>query len=364
MEGVCTIKEIARELGVAHSTVSRVLSNAPSAKVVSASMRQKIMETVARRGYVPNVNARRLVNAKSNLVAIVLPANDMAVPSRPVISDRSLAEAMGGMADVFKQHDYRMLLIFNDERFVSKREYITLFKEKSIDGMIVWGARNNERYWDEAASFNIVMINSLNGKDSPIRYIGSDNYHAAYECCRLLISKGRRRIAYLDSYEGVSISDERFAGYRKALEDAGIPFRKKLCFKGNNVEECVGQILDFHSGNADGFDAVQCINDKVAAICGAELMKRGCRIPEDISLAGGDRIDDPYALPLTWHVPMISFRLPCLKMGELAAQWVLEGAAGGKTGRRNLLLPVEMQEMDVLMPEALRGRLQFGSAEH
>ncbi len=343
MESNCTIKEIARELGICHSTVSRVLSGKPSSKVASASLRQRIMETVARRGYVPNVNARRLAKAKSGVIGVVIPSGDMAVPDRAIVSDRSLSEAMGGMAEVFKLHDCRMLLIFNDESFVSKRECTTLFKARALDGMIVWGARDNERFWSEAADFNIVMINSRNGEDGAIRYIGGDNFGAAYQCCSLLAGKGRRRIAYLDCYEGISISKERFGGYRKALGDAGIPFHEELCFRGSDAEACIGRLLEFQAKAPGSFDAIQCINDRVAAICGAELMKRGCRIPEDVALSGGDRVNDPYEMPFSYHVPMISFRPPCHKMGELAAQWILDGAdADGKIERKSLLLPVEM----------------------
>ncbi len=345
MEGSCTIKKIAEELGIAHSTVSRVLNDAPSAKIVSKATRDRIKEAVARLGYVPNVNARRLIKSRSSVVGIVLPADDMAFPARASIADRMLGDAMAGMAEVFKRHEFRMLLIFNDERFVSRREYITLFKERALDGMIVWGARNCESYWNEAADLNVVMINSRNGADGATSYIGGDNRRAAYESCRRLLSKGHRKIAYLDCYEGLSISDERFSGYRDALEEAGIPFSEKLCFRDGDFGRCFERFFAFQSKAPEGFDAIQCVNNGLAFACGRELKRRGRLAADEVCIAGGDCIDDPCSLPFVPSIPMFSFRPPCRKMGALAAEWAVEGAlGGGASSPRSLLLPVEMLE--------------------
>lgn len=334
----CTIKEIARELGIAHSTVSRVLNNAPSAQVVSEATRQRIKEAVTRLGYVPNVNARRLVRARSNLLGIVLPASDLGQPARPTVADRSLGETIAGIAAVANANDYRLMLVFNDQRFVARKDYITLFKEKALDGMIVWGARPEEEYWHEAAGLNIVMVNTKGATAPPFAYVGSDNAGAARNICLSLVAKRCRRIAYLDGYEGLSISEERFAGYCQGLAEAGLPFRSELCFRGRGAEQCLARLLEYSGGRPEAFDAVQCVNDTLAAACGGQLLARGARIPETVKLSGGDRVDDPYALPLAWHVPMLSFRPAFWQMGKVAAEWAL-----GKTPRTaDLLLPVEL----------------------
>jgi len=342
MAGRVTIKEIAKELGLAHSTVSRVLNGASSAIAVSPLMRQRILDTVAKRGYVPNVNARRLIRSKSSVMGVVIPSEDMANPARASVADRLLAEAMSGMAEVFRRHDYRMLLVFNDSRFVERREYVNLFKEGAVDGLLVWGARNDERFWDEASSLNVIFLNSRNGASSKLPYVGSDNRLAVRDCCLRMLAAGRRSLAYLDGYEGLSISDERFAGYRDALKEAGVPFKSKLCFRGSGAKSCLERFLEFHASSPGSIDALQCVNNSLAFAAGAALIERGFSVPGDVFLAGGDGVADPYSLPLPFTIPMISYRPACRKMGEIAAGWLVDAASGGAVLKgRELLLPVE-----------------------
>lgn len=340
MSASCTLKDIANELGITPSTVSRVLNGSPAAKVVSESMRLKIQDVVERMGYVPNVNARRLVKSKSNLIGIVLPGNGP--DDESVLADRALADTLGGIEKVLKANGYRMLLIFNDKAFVERREYCSLFKDKSIDGMIVWGAREGDGYWCEAAGQNVVMISSRNTSSGSIPYVGHDNFSAGYGLARMLLEHGRRRLAYLDGELSLSVADERFAGYRKALENFGVSFDERICFRGMPSSESIASLVARLKREPDAFDAVQCLNDGFALTCGFELKRAGFSIPGDIMLAGGDRIEDRYGPMQHWQIPLMSFRPDSARMGRIAAQWILDGVSGSSLDGRISLLPVEL----------------------
>ncbi len=341
MKKTCTIKEIAAELGIAHSTVSRVLNNAPSAKIVSESMRLKIMETSSRMGYAPNINARRLVQSRSGTIGIVIPDSDMST-SGIALSDISLARAMGGMESVFKDQGYRMLLIFCDEKFKEKNECVSLIREKLVDGLIVWGARSEDNFWNNAAGYNIVMISSRNRPDSNLDYVGHDNFMATYTLTKRMIESGRRKIAYMDSFKGISISEERFAGYRQALADSALAFDEKLCFIHSGQTSCLNGLMELHENNPDAFDAVQCINDAMALNCGVMLQKKGLRIPEEVMLAGGDRIVDAYSHLSQWNFPILSFRPDCHSMGRHAAERVL--SERNENDKIEIMLPVSFTD--------------------
>jgi len=344
MAGECTIKEIARQLGIAHSTVSRVINNSPAAQMVSASTRQRIMDAVVQNGYVPNINARRLSKARSNTIAIVLPGTTLAGIS--ALGDPCLAEMMGGMETVFKARGFRMLMVFNDENFVSRREYLSLFKEKSVDGMLVWGMRGNETFWEEMSGYNVVVTNSMCLPECSLNYVGHDNFAATYEVTRRLLSAGRRRIAYIDGFKGLSISEERYAGYCRALAEAGIAPRPELELRQDGgVDE--DRIEAFLTPGCDGklaFDAVQGINDGFALTSGAVLLQLGFRIPEDVMIAGGDRIGDSYTKYRFWQFPIVSFRPACRELGITASEWVIDGVGSQKNGRRKKLIPVKILE--------------------
>jgi len=188
------------------------------------------------------------------------------------------------------------------------------------------------------------LINSRLGGDSPLRYVGHDNFTAGYKTTSRLISEGRKRIIFFNSYPLISIPDERFAGYRKALEDAGIPFREELYFAEANPDECVNRVIESYERKNLSFDAIQCTNDGEAAYCGVELTQRGCKIPEDIFIAGGERFDDKHYPLFLWKFPMSSFQLDYQKMGETAARWILEGMNGSQLEPKSLQLPISMCE--------------------
>ena len=341
MSRTYTIKDIAQRVGVSTSTVSRVLSNAPAAEMVTEATRKRIYSAVEEFGYVPNVNARRLVQNKTHLVGVVIPAYDVSSAAHSVLLNRGFSETLGGVEDVLKQHDYRILLIFNDEKFQRQKEYLRLFKENSIDGMIIWGPRLSESYWDELRGYRAIQVNSYSSTDTALPYVGHDNVRAAGDVTAALIAKGCRRILYIGGDERISICRERRVGYEQALQEAGIAFDPELCvsqnFSPNELSAFFDRLLEEKKGK---FDAVQCINDGVALCCGRMLLKRGYRIPEDIKISGGDRVEDEYGDMLDWKFPVLSFEVKCFQIGQIAARRLLEMIGGEKHIPSRKLLPV------------------------
>ena len=342
MSGKCTTKDIARELGIAQSTVSRVLNNSPAASVVSDATRQKIMEAVERMGYVPNANARRLAQNKSNIIGLVLPGQYM-YGDGVALADASFSKTAGGMEAVFRRKGYRLLLIFNDDNFIKKRDYISCLKSRYVDGLIVWGARTSENYWNETAGMNVVMINSKPLPECAIDYIGSDNFNATYELTKKLIEAGRRKIVYYDGYQGISISEERFAGYKQALADFSIPFQEELCFRGTDYQAQLEDIVELKKRIPDAFNAIQCLNNSLALVAGLAMHKMKLRIPDDVMLAGGDNVNNMFSQFRKWRFPVMSFTPPYYEQGRLAAEWIIETIEKKRepSSPRELFLPVE-----------------------
>lgn len=344
MNRVYTIKDIAERVGVSTSTVSRVLSNAPAANVVTEATRRKIHAAVEEFGYVPNVNARRLVKNKTNLIGVAIPSSDACSHAHSVLLNRSFSETLGGVESILKQHNYRILLIFNDEKFRRQKEYLQLFKENSIDGMMIWGPRLDEPYWEELSGYHAIQANSYSSADTRMPYVGHDNFQAAYDITTTLLSKGRRRILFFGGDDRLSICRERLCGYEKALQDAGIVPDPALRVTGNCTNNNWGTSFEETLSNPNlKFDAVQCLNDGIALCCGKMLLERHYRIPEDIALTGGDRFQDEYGDLLDWKFPVISFEIKCFEIGQIVA--------------RKLLQMIENRHQDVPARELLRVQL-------
>ena len=342
MNRIYTIKDIAARVGVSPSTISRVLSNSPAANVVSEKTRKQIHAVVEELGYVPNVNASRLVKNKTNLIGIIIPGTEGTNVHSSVLVDRVFNVTLGGIESVLKNNNYRILLIFKNDKFVENKEYLRLFRENSVDGLLVWGARLDHNYWEEVAGYNLLLINSHCEHYDKLNYIGHDNVAAARAITRNLLRQGYRKIVYAGGDEGVSIIRERFEGYKLALADAGVPFRPELCFFGNLDRDITQHITEqIVTGKLDA-DAIQCVSDGIALHCGYNLMKHGYRIPEDIIITGGDRIEDEYAAMTAWNFSFPTFRLNSFHMGKLAAQRMLQKIDGRITAPIRELLPVEL----------------------
>ena len=105
MNRTYTIKDIAARVGVSPSTISRVLSNAPAANVVSEKTRKQIHAVVEELGYVPNVNASRLVKNKTNLIGVVIPGMEGTNIHSSVLVDRVFNVTLGGIESVLKNNN-------------------------------------------------------------------------------------------------------------------------------------------------------------------------------------------------------------------------------------------------------------------
>jgi DNA-binding LacI/PurR family transcriptional regulator len=241
-----------------------------------------------------------------------------------------------------KNNNYRILLIFKNDKFVENKEYLRLFRENSVDGLLVWGARFNDNYREEAGKYNLLLINSHCEHYDSLSYIGHDNVAAARAITRDLISQGHRKIIYIGGSEEISIIRERFEGYKMALAEAGMPLRPELCFSGDIDRQAINRIAEEIATGKLTADAIQCVSDGLALHCGYSLISRGYRIPEDIVITGGDRIEDEYAAMTDWKFPLPTFSLDSFHMGELAAEKLLQKINGDNMPPIRELLPVEL----------------------
>lgn len=335
----CTIQDIAAYVGVTSSTVSRVLSGAPSASVVSEKTREKIRDAVEKLNYTPNVNARRLAANKSGVIGIVIPGDEL-TGARTALSDIIFAKAFGGAAHILTSHGYKMLLSINNKQFRDNKEYLKLFDEGSVDGMLIWGARLSDDFWQELDTRHTVFMNSYPDLQSKFSYVGTDNFESTRKTCHKLIELGHSKILYLAGDMNISISRERKAGYIQALKDADIKFRPELLIESSLVAHDANTIMEkILQEKKIKFDAVQCINDGYALYCGQTLMNHGYRVPEDIRIAGSDRVDDEFLKFRDWRFPIISYELNCFKIGESAALHVLKQISGSNKNQAMEYIP-------------------------
>ncbi len=295
-----TSRDVARLAGVSRTTVSLVLNNVPDVHI-SPETRQRVLEAARQLNYYPDASARRLVSGKTSTIALVWHRG----PDR-TYRDAFLPGLLQGATRAARHYGYYVLFrpIEPDE---SDDAWVELARGRHTDGLILSGPRS-----DDAAlldlyreGFPLVLHGQLPGTDIPA--VDVDNESGAMAAIRHLLALGHRRIGMITNAPLAYIaSRQRLEGYRRALEEVGIPFDEALVHCGNFDEESGRQAMQALLALAERPTAVFIASDMVAVGALRALREHGLRVPEDMAIAGFDDIaTSRYLTPAltTVHVP-------------------------------------------------------------
>ena len=190
---------------------------------------------------------------------------------------------------------------------------------RRADGVIFLGCKDYQSYTHKFEYLNEVgdpwVVWGVDRPDCARLCIGSDNEGGAYNAVTHLANLGRRRIAYLGKFQPEHPEfKERYQGYRRALQDAGLPYDENLrrdVFL--DREEGVAAVAQMFAGG-HAFDAVFCATDMLAMGAMQELIRRGLRVPEDVSVMGFDDL---------WVCSSLSPSLSTVRQDTVAAAQAL-----------------------------------------
>jgi LacI family transcriptional regulator len=274
-----TIKDVARRASVAPGTVSNVLTGK---RPVSVATRQRVLEAVEELRYQPNILARSLVNRRSETIAVVAYGMEYYGPSRTLVGIEQQADEYG----------YSMLLSLTSKpRDANVRAALASLNARRVEG-IIWALPEigNNRSWITAetlAGLPPMVFLSMAARPG-LAVVAVDNRAGAAFAVRHLVEQGRRCVGHiagpLDWWE----ARERMAGWRSALEAAGLEHDPSLVAEGNwtaaSGEKALRLLLERHPD----LDAVFAANDQMAlgALQDAHLLGRA--VPGNLAVAGFD----------------------------------------------------------------------------
>ncbi|MBV9488468.1 MAG: LacI family DNA-binding transcriptional regulator, partial [Verrucomicrobia bacterium] len=221
-----TSHDIAREAGVARSTVSLVLTNNPRINIPEPT-RKRILATARRLGYVPNSAAQMLVSGRSRTIGLILSPPDL------MAMDAFVPRLVFGINEACRTRGYR-LLMEAVENPSNPDAYLDLAKSKRIDGLVVINPRKGDaglRKLIEAKFPVLVFGSSGHPQENAVVTLDGE---ASCRATEHLLSLGHRRIAHI-SYAPLAYlpACKRLKGYRAALKRAKVPFDKPLFAEGN-----------------------------------------------------------------------------------------------------------------------------------
>ncbi len=276
-----TIKDIALKTGVSKSTVSRVLCNDVH---VSAETREKVLACARELDFEPNFFAKALKTQRSKTIAYFVPNIEIMI--YPAI--------IQAMEDETLKRGYTILLCDIQENKEIAKEYIRKLKSGNVDGFIFSTAffdMNENEEIREAEETGLPCLNLLRSDDSAIPSVCLDNRRGSALAIDYLVSRGMRRIAYLQGQEELKLYRERYAGYVEALEKNGLTLDEKLVWHGiENGSMVVSRELTRVFNEGIGFDAILCASDNLAVETIHILDQLGINIPQDVSIIGYDNV--------------------------------------------------------------------------
>jgi LacI family transcriptional regulator len=328
--GHVTLLDVARACGYSVSTVSIVLSGAPLSQNVAASTRERIRKMAQQLGYHPDAYARSLRRRRSQTIAVL--AYDL--------SDPFCIPIVRGIQAGLQPANYLPLLMDTQTQRRLFDTYLKMILERRAEGVVViasWIFEETDLLADiEKNHVPIVIV----GRDLTGRKISSlfvDNEAGGALAMRHLSELGHRKIAFIRGPEELFDSQPRWAGVRRAAEEAGIQIDTRLVFQLPNLTdpasgfegglEFARQIL----ATQRPFTAVLAFDDLTALGVVRGLTEAGLKVPEDCSVVGFDDV-----LPAIVATPGITtIHQPLREMGLLAAQWAVQGIEAREIGKRN-----------------------------
>ncbi|MEO6012119.1 MAG: substrate-binding domain-containing protein [Devosia sp.] len=208
-----TIKDLAAELGLSITTISRALNGYSD---VGEKTRRRVVDGAAKLGYRPNRNAQRLVTRRTHNVAWVQQDND-----RKFV-DPHFVEVLAGVLRGARALNYDLVLA-SEIPAHEMSIYDRYVNDNSVDGFIVDLPRENDKRLDYLLSAHRpFVVHGRDGRSEDYGWVDIDNYGNFYNLTRLMISNGHKRIAFINGDEAFAYALWRHRAVRDAIADAGL----------------------------------------------------------------------------------------------------------------------------------------------
>ena len=337
-----TMKDVAQAAGVTTAAVSYAISGK---RPISDETRKRVERAIKELGYTPNMAARTLSSAgnDSKLIGVVVPQTEG--EGRLMFQNQFYSEILGSIELCARQRGYHVLISATD----ANESYLTLAKERNLDGIIVIGMYPDEFYRQmKKSQIPIVLIDSY-CNDHYYHNVRIDDAYGSYLATKYVLENGHRDIAFFcGRLKDNGVMKKRLAGYRDALAEFGVELREELVFEGD---------IDYKDGIASANRLLDTRTRATAVVAAADILaigakkafyERGVRVPEDISLMGFDDLEiSQYLTP-----GLSTVRQQISTKGEKAVELLIRNIEEPELTKQELILPVTLVERGSVLRRA------------
>jgi len=305
-----TIVDIAKELNISKSTVSRALTGNAN---VHPDTRKAVLELAEKLDYQKNMLSISLISKKSNTIGIIVPEFISSFFPQAIIAAQAVATEAG----------YNTIICQSNENYETEVASTKVLLANQVDGVLVSitkETRNFEHFKVfQRKGIPIVFFNRV-CEDMNVPKVVVDDYEGAYKAVEHLIKRKKKRIAHLAGPDSLSISVKRLSGYKDALRKYNIPIDESLIIPYDLTVEKAKIYVNHLLRMDNPPDAIFCINDTTAIEALKIIKKKKLQIPRDIAVVGfsNDYVSEFLDPPLT------TVSQPVKEMGATAAQLLLD----------------------------------------
>lgn len=305
-----TIKDIAKELKISASTVSRALQDHPALKKET----KKAVKALAEKwNYRPNSMALNLLRQTSSTIAVIVPD----------ITSHFFSAAVTGIQDILVSTEYNVMICISNESYEEEALILENLSKVQIAGMLV-APSSSTRDFDHFRRLQkngiplVIFDRDCEGLEA--NKVLVDDYSGAFEAVEYLIKSGCKKIAHITGASDFSTNNHRLKGYLDALKKNNLPILDEYIIHAKGFTHKDGieptEIL-LKSNNVP--DAIFAVNDRLAVSAMRTAKKLKFQIPDDIAIIGFD--DEPHS---SYFTPALSsVWQPVYSMGMLSARILL-----------------------------------------
>jgi LacI family transcriptional regulator len=312
-----TISDVAELAGVSIKTVSRVLNNEPYVNVIT---KDAVSAAALQLNYVPHPSARNLARSTSLTIGLVYSA---AIDGTAAIIPHYSQGIQAGTLEACKRLGFGILLLpYHRDELGLPEKIVTQARQRRVSGLLITAPICNLPGVLQAilkAELPSVCI-GLNEPTEQIPTVDVNNFESSLKMTRHLLSLGHRRIAFVKGFFAALDGSDRLAGFKKAMEEAGIPVECDLVVQGDHSFEsgvkCGEQLLSLSVPPT----AVFANNDDMAAGVMHSAYRRGMKLPENLSVVG---FDDSEVARTIWP-QLTTVHQPLIEMAEAATEKLVQ----------------------------------------
>ncbi len=325
---MATIRDVAREAGVSVATVSHVINGT---RPVAPETAARVRRTMAALDYHPNAVAQSLRTRRTHAIGAVV--SDITNPF--------FATLVRGAEDVAIESGYSLIVCNSDESSQKENRYVRLLRRRQMDGLLISpvGDGSSPAVQELPRWRTPFVFIDRRAKGVEADAVLSDNIDGAYRATKHLIERGHRRIGVVLGIRGATTTEERLAGYRKALEEADIPVVSELTAYGGYRVEGGQRITERFLSLVEPPTAIFSTNNLMTVGVLKTLAQHGVSIPHDVAVISFDDLD----LGELFQPPLTAITQNPYEIGRIAMRILLSRFESGQKGAfREVRVPVTL----------------------